>query len=107
MELDKYNFAKIFNIVEKNKNSYYNICNTIRFINIDDITPNNYSNYIISSVDSWTAISYKFYKTIKLWWLICKFNDIKNPFTELIPGKYIKIPDENLVKTILNEMIIK
>ena len=43
----------------------------------------------------------KFYKTVKLWWVICKFNNIKNPFTELLPGTFIKVPNEEIVKQIL------
>jgi hypothetical protein len=36
-----------------------------------------------------------------LWWLICKFNNVKNPFTDLTVGAVIKIPTPKLVEKIL------
>lgn len=47
------------------------------------------------------GISYKFYETIKLWWIICKFNNIIDPFKELTIGKNIKVPSLDLVKQVL------
>lgn len=100
-KIDMYDFANLFNVVELGNKSYYNINNTIRFENIDYMPENLYTNYEITLADTWTNISYRFYKTIKLWWLICKFNGIENPLTDLIPGKIIKIPNENVVHEIL------
>lgn len=81
--LDRFDFANLFYVVEKHGKSYYNINNTLRILNPEFISPNLYSLYEASAVDTWASISFIFYKTIKLWWVICKFNDIKNPFTEL------------------------
>ena len=63
-----------------------------------------YSSYEVKSTDSWTTISHKHYNTTELWWLICKFNEIKNPFTELTEGKILKIPGETIKNYVL-EMI--
>ena len=69
------------------------------------IYPNGYYvEYEIAFGDTWTNISFKFYNTIKLWWLICKFNNIINPFTELQIGKRIKIPDKTIVENILTSI---
>jgi hypothetical protein len=102
--LDKYNFANLFNVVECGENSYFNISKTIRFDNIDSIPETLYKTYEILEGDTWTNISFKFYKTIKLWWLLCKFNDVINPFVELIPGKFIKVPNESVVEMLLNTL---
>jgi hypothetical protein len=48
------------------------------------------------------GISFKFYDTTKLWWLLCKFNDIKNPFSELEAGQIIRVPKQEIVNSILN-----
>jgi hypothetical protein len=79
-KIDEYNFANIFNIVDIDKKSYFNITKTITFVNTDKISPELYLNYTITPLDTWTNLSFKFYNTYKLWWLICKFNNIKNPF---------------------------
>ena len=102
--LSKNSLANLFNVVNKGKNSYYNICSTINFKNLEYIDSSLYSSYEVKSTDSWTTISHKHYNTTELWWLICKFNEIKNPFTELTEGKILKIPGETIKNYVL-EMI--
>lgn len=38
-------------------------------------------------------ISYKAYKTVKYWWLICYVNRIQNPLVDLVVGQQLRIPD--------------
>lgn len=104
MKLDKYNFANLFDVVELGEKSYFNIGKTIVFENVEYIPEGSYYVYEVKFGDSWTNISYKYYNTIKLWWIICKFNSIENPFEELQPGIIIKIPNENLVQTVLTNI---
>ena len=99
--LNKNNYANLFDVVNKGDQSYFNLCKGLEFENIDSIDPSLYSEYIITEDDSWTNISYKFYNTIELWWLICKFNHIKNPFKELIPGDVLKIPGTEIKNVVL------
>lgn len=51
--------------------------------------------------DQWSLLSQKFYDTTDLWWVICKFNGISNPFILPSVGTTIKIPSRDLVDTIL------
>lgn len=48
------------------------------------------------------AIAYKFYKDEGFWWLICLFNGIVEPMSELVTGTVIKIPYLSEVLTLLN-----
>lgn len=100
-QLDKFNFANLFNVVDLSDKSYYNISKTINFQNVLDIENGYVDYYQISVNDTWTSISYMYYGTIKLWWLICKFNNIIDPFAELIPGKKILIPCQQIINQIL------
>lgn len=106
-KLDTYNFANLFNVVEIGENSYFNICKTIHFENQDSIPETYYFDYEITVSDTWTNISFKFYNTIKLWWLICKFNNVKNPFTELTAGKILKIPVNELMENVLDVIQVR
>ena len=99
--LDNYNFANLFNVVNKGEKSYFNLCRSIYF-DIEDISPNLITVYEVAEGDTWTNISYRNFGTIKLWWLICKFNNIKNQFEEIEAGKIIKIPSKELMETIIN-----
>ena len=99
--LDNYNFANLFNVVNKGEKSYFNLCRSIYF-DIEDISPDLITVYEVAEGDTWTNISYRNFGTIKSWWLICKFNNIKNPFEEIEAGKIIKIPSKELMETIIN-----
>ena len=59
-------------------------------------------NYVVDSKFSYRPdlISYKFYQTPLLGWLICQANDIVNPYDTIdgiIPGKSIRIPSKNYI----------
>lgn len=103
-QLDRFNFANFFDVIKKGEKSLFNISKTIIFNNVDFITPQNYYQYQLKQTDTWTGISFRYYKTYKLWWLICKFNDIKNPFLQIIPGKIIKIPSNEIVQSVLSTL---
>ena len=104
--LDNYNFANLFNVVNKGEKSYFNLCRSIYF-NTEDISPDLITIYEVAEGDTWTNISYRNFGTIKLWWLICKFNNIKNPFTELTAGKILKIPVNELMENVLDVIQVR
>lgn len=101
LDFSKYDFANLFKIVNKGEKSYFNICNTINFDNIMNIPSNMMTLYEVKAGDTWTLLSYNFFKTTKLWWLLCKFNGVVDPFTELIPGVSIRIPGNQILDEIL------
>ncbi len=101
--LPKNSFANFFEVVNKGPNSYFNLCKGLSF-SYDNLSQDLSYDYLVLEDDCWTGISYKSYGTPQLWWLICKFNNVKNPFTELEAGKVIKIPKPELKDWIL-EMI--
>ena len=72
--------------------------------NIDTMLPKYYSNYEVKPKDTWTNLSYKFFNTYKLWWLLCKFNNIEDPFTELKQGMIIKIPEKEVVRSLIENL---
>lgn len=48
-------------------------------------------------------LAYKYYNDPKLWWVIAQVNDIKNPFTDFVLNKLIRIP--SLSRLIQNGVI--
>lgn len=49
-------------------------------------------------------ISDDLYRNQKMWWIICLYNGIINPITDLIPGTNLKIPDLDQVKEYLSNI---
>lgn len=45
-----------------------------------------------SEVSQPDAVAYKFYGDSQLWWIICLFNGIVDPYTELQAGVKLKVP---------------
>lgn len=102
--LGQNSFANLFNVVNRGKLSYFNLCKNLSFDNVEFIDQSLYTTYMVQENDCWTNISYKTYGTIDLWWLIAKFNNVKNPFIGLTPGSYIKIPGDEIKETILDSI---
>ncbi len=75
-------------------------------IDFDTINENLFDYYHVTQADAWTTISYKFYRTIKLWWLVykCNIDTIDNPLSALVPGTRIRIAKPALVQNILNAL---
>ena len=53
---------------------------------------------------AYTALSYKAYKTMQLWWLICLVNGTDNPTSFITPGTVIKIVKPSRVSSIVSEI---
>lgn len=102
--LDITRYERLFDLYQDTNNNYfYNILKTINF-DQTNLTPEIYTLYTVTPGDSYPLISYKQYKTISLWWLICAFNDIQNPTKLPEPGTQIKILGVELVNNILNNI---
>jgi nucleoid-associated protein YgaU len=105
---NKYDFSNYFNkAYDSDSDAFFNVINrSIFFKTPGDKTElaDVYKPYIVLSGDTWTLISYKMYNTVNLWWLICKFNTIQNPFNQPLPNTIVKIPDLGLVDSILSSL---
>lgn len=105
--LDKNDLANFFNIAydEINKRYIFSLNKSIYIQEYDTIYQSYYTSYTIQEKDTWTLISYKFYNTIELWWLICKVNGISNPLNEdPIPGNIIKILNTDITESIMTQI---
>lgn len=51
-----------------------------------------YTTYTIKKNDTLDSLALKYYSNPTLYWVICSFNHIQDPFIELKEGETIKIP---------------
>jgi hypothetical protein len=60
----------------------------------------------VTMADAWTTLSYKYYRTIDLWWLIvkCNLDLIDNPMDMAPAGTRLRIPKQSLVQTVINTL---
>lgn len=99
-----YRFENFFNIYnDKNYEwLFYNFLKNVNIVKADDSSIED--EYTILAGDSWPYISYKYYSTIDLWWLVFEYNGFKNPtvFPEI--GTKIKLIKPSFVYPILTEL---
>lgn len=96
----------LFNILYETRNNVY-FLNIFRNFDINDrIKENNvyFDIYYAEEEDWWDNISYKYYDTEKLWWLVCEMNNIVNPFEELEAGQQIKILKEGYLYNVFKNL---
>ena len=104
---DPERYENIFNMYQFNTDNndtyvFYNILSKIVIpSNLDD---NIYEYYIIESEMPLTSLSYKFYKTQHLWWLIMAINNLKNPIKLIKSGSTIKILKSDYLGIIYNSI---
>ena len=89
-ELDDIAYENIFNVYKDNNVHFaFNIGKTI---SIPGDIDENFIDYIrVNGKLSWTQLSFRYYDTIALWWLICLTNGIMNPVVLPTPGTTLKI----------------
>lgn len=99
-KLTAQNIENLFNVYQNTDGTYfYNILKTVQFP--EDLDPQLYSEYYVQPKDTWPLIAWKFYKDVKLWWIICALNNISNAVAQPEMGTKIKIISPNIVRSIL------
>ena len=61
-----------------------------------------YTNYIVKHLDTYDSLALKFYNNPTLYWIICSFNHITDPFEEPVEGSILKIPSISTIEFDLN-----
>ena len=51
-----------------------------------------YVIHIATKQDTFDSLALKYYNNPTLYWVICDYNRIQDPFSELVEGQRIKIP---------------
>lgn len=103
INLNPYDYSRIFNLYEDDDGQLY--FNLLSDISIDGaIDPNFYTEIFYNSEQNWYDLSFEYYGTTRLWWIILVANNIINPFTDIQTGDRIKILKKNIVTDILAEL---
>lgn len=96
-------WVNLFNIYKDSNDSYFfNLYNSLQ-ISDEEINPVYFENYHTTAKDNLFHISYKFYDTVNLWWIIAYINKLSDPF--FIEGKNLKILKKEVVGQILETVL--
>jgi hypothetical protein len=102
-ELSFYRYENFFNIYEdKNDVKFYNLLRSINVFSANDSVAED--EYLVALNDTWLLISYKYYGTIFLWWLVCEYNRVENPTEIPEPGTKIKLLKGEYVSAVIDAL---
>lgn len=93
---------KGFNLIEDSDGTKF--FNIFRAFNNRELDVRYFDIHELDYEDWWDFLSYKYYGTPYLWWVILLVNDIENPFEFPEAGTNIKILKKEYTFTILNEV---
>lgn len=103
--LSNVSYLKLFNLLKDTDGTkYLNIWRSFELN--DEVTDETvfYLSYEVADDDWWDNISYYYYETPFLWWVIALMNDVQNPFEELEVGTNIKILREEYLYQLIKEI---
>ena len=102
-EITSENYENIFNIfTDENGFYYYNLLKKVDFP--VDLNSEVYDYYQTQPIDTYPYLAYRFYKNVKLWWVICAANQIDNPIKQPEVGTLLKIIRPYYIKNILGRV---
>ena len=98
--------ANIFNVYEDeelgNFQLSYSINRTFNIIGIENVNRKYYNNYVVKEMDTWLSIAYATYGDNRMWWMVCKMNNIHDPTVSPVPGEQLKLLKAGYIDGILN-----
>ena len=102
-KISLYRYENFFNVYKDDNDFYF--YNLLRSINLFPANNTEVEDtYHIKFNDTWPLISYNYYNTMELWWLVCAYNQIQNPVKMPSPGTQIKLLKSSYVGTIISEL---
>lgn len=101
--LNRFRYENIFRVYKNNGTQYfYNIIQALHLPDQIDSTKVYYT--VVKENEPWTMISFKAYKTIELWWLICLLNKIDNPLKFPETGTTVRLLKPQYLSEVFNEI---
>ena len=98
--------ANMFNAYyDESGNAVFYFGRTIEFGDISKLNEKYVTKHICRDGDTWYKLAYQYYSDAKLWWIICKANDIKNPLSAIEAETIINIPSEGIVQSVLDNIV--
>lgn len=95
----------LFNILQDPDSTKY--MNIFRNYTLNTDILENVLLYYLHEVDHndwWDNISYKYYQTPDLWWVIAIINGVVNPFEELEVGEVVRVLKEEYLYQIIEDI---
>jgi len=102
-KISGYRYENFFNIYTDNDGfKFYNLLCSINLFPANNSSAED--TYVVKFNDTWASISYNQYNTMDLWWLVCAYNQIKNPVQKPQSGTVLKLLKSSFVSTVISSL---
>jgi hypothetical protein len=102
-KLSFFRYENFFNIYKSDDGTkFYNLLMSINVLPAEDSSVED--EYYTKANDTWLLISYKYYGTMFLWWLVCLYNKINNPIKLPESGTKIKLLKKEFIAVVLESL---
>lgn len=106
--INRLDLANMFNVYPKSENNVtyltYNLNRGLTINGVNNIPAIYLDYHTVKEGETLNIISYKWYGSISLWWVIAKINNIMDATQTLEAGRSLYIIKSDAVNTILNTL---
>lgn len=102
--LKRYDMANMFSAWRDGEDTFFYMGRTLTFGNISKLNEKYVTKHIWKDGDTWYNLAHLYYENSKVWWIICKANNITNPFETPENDQVINIPNNSIVQSIINKI---
>ena len=94
---------RVFNDDTQGTRSFFGVWNPV----VIEVNPTVDRHHVIveSDIGRLDTISYNYYGTPSLWWVIAHVNNIINPINDLVPGDILLIPSPDAIYSAQQDQI--
>ncbi len=102
--LKRFDMANMFSAFRDGDDTFFYAGRTLSFGNINKLNEKYIIKHIWKDGDTWYNLAHLYYENSKVWWIICKANNVINPFEFPENDQVINIPSNGVVQRIINKI---
>lgn len=102
--LKQTDMANMFNAYKEGTETFFYMGRTLTFGNIEKLNEKYVIKHLWEDEDTWYRLAHKYYENSKLWWIICRANNVKNPLDPPDVGTTINIPVKGIMQSVINKI---
>lgn len=102
--LKKYDMANMFSAYREGDEYFFYLGRTLTFDNIESLSEKFVTKHTWRDEDTWYKLAHLYYENSKLWWIICRANNVSNPFEFPEVGTIVNVPNKSVVNSIISKI---
>lgn len=96
--------ANMFNAYKEGTDTFFYMGRTVTFGDIEKLNEKYVIKHRWEAEDTWHTLAHRYYENPKLWWIICRANNVKNPFEYPDTNTIINIPTKAVMQSVISKI---